>query len=160
MTLPRPADALRHMLDQPEVFKAVQRDLDKHARNLLKKQVKAAKGVKSARAIHGVLGDDLIFVGLEQLSVRDVLILLKRLDRHNDGISDMPPLEQRNRLSALFTGKQQPEEAPRKSDRTAPSRPAPRQEPPAQPVTEADKFFRHKSMGARRKAGSRRSDWD
>ncbi len=147
MTLPSPAQALRIMLDHPDVFPAVRKDLDKHARALLKKQVKATRSATAARAISDMLGEELTGVALEGLTVRDVTALLRRLDKHNDGVADLEPLAQRQLLSGLFTGEKSAT-APRRGAKTAPPR-----KPaviPDRPETEADKIMRHKSMGARR----------
>ena len=157
MTYRRPGDALAIMLANPDVFRTVARDLDKYGRSLMKKQVKASTTLTKARRVADALGDDLLPIGLDMLTVREVGILLKRLDRNHDGLSDLEPVDQRQHLMGLFDGRIKPKGKPKKAQKTADDAeaetpPPPPQPEPERPLTEAEKFFRHKSMGARRKS--------
>ena len=153
MSMPSPAEALRVMLDNPDLFPAVRKDLDKQARALLKKQAKATRSAEMARAMTQALGEELVGIALEGLNVRDVAALLRRLDKHNDTLASLEPLAQRQHLAGLFTGARTAADPRRGARPIAPKKVA---VIPERPVTEADKIMRHKSMGARRlpKAGS------
>lgn len=158
MTDPRPADAIQVILDNPDLFRAVKKDLDRHARAMLKKQANSLRSAKSARALCGALGEELTAIALEGLTANQVRVLARRMDKHNDFFPEMATLDQRNHLMGLFTGEVMPEPArakPERSESDAPEREKPeteKDEPPRQPLTEAQKIFSHKSMGARGKS--------
>jgi|GEM_PF-2987985 len=158
MNASRPADAIQVILDNPELFRAVNKDLDRHARAMLKKQANTLRSARSARALHGALGDELTALALEGLTANQVRTLVRRMDKHNDFFTEMTTLDQRNHLLGLFTGEVIPEPArarPERSASDAPERQREKDEPPRAPLTEAQKIFGHKSMGARGKSKRR-----
>ena len=156
MTDPRPADALQVILDNPDLFRAVRRDLDRHGRAMMKKQVVSLRSAKSARALCAALGEDLTAIALERLTANQVRTLARRMDKHNHHLSEMSPLDQRAHLMGLFTGDIMPAPAPARTTKTASDAPARKtDDPPEPPLTEAQKIFGHKSMGARGKSKRR-----
>lgn len=144
--LMKPAEALRLMLDRPDLFGAVAKDLDKQARTLLKKQIRAVRTLAAARELAAALGGELLATGLDALSATDVGALLNRLDKGNEALADMAALAQRQHLAGLIEGRLEPVKG-RKPPARKLARPV-----PEGPVTEADRILQHKSMGARRKA--------
>lgn len=145
--LPKAAEALRLMLDRPELFAAVAKDLERQARALLKKQVKALRTADAAAELGGALGPSPLSIALEGLTLPEVAALLAKLDKHHEGLDALSPLAQRQHLAGLFDGTVKPV----KPARAAPARKPPK-EPPPKPVTEGDKIMRHTSMGAHRKS--------
>jgi hypothetical protein len=144
--LPKAADSLRVMLDRPELFQAVSKDLERNARALLKKQVKAVRSADAAAELGSALGADPLAIALEALTLPEVTALLAKLDKHHDGLDALSPLAQRQHLAGLFDGSLKPV----KPSRATAARKPPKELPP-KPVTEGDKIMRHTSMGARRK---------
>ena len=156
MTDPHPADALQVILDNPDLFRAVRRDLDRHGRTMMKKQAVSLRSAKSARALCAALGEELTAIALESLTANQVRTLARRMDKHNPHLPEMPPLDQRNHLMGLFMGDVMPEAAPKRATKTAPDPPMRKtDDPPKPPLTEAQKIFGHKSMGARGKSKRR-----
>lgn len=156
MSAVRPAEAIQIILDNPDLFPSVKRDLDRYGRAMLKKQTKNSRSAKAARALTGAIGEELLAIALEQFSMNEVNVLTRKLDKHNTGFRTLSALDQRQHLKFLFTGEEMPAKATEKSLRST-SEPTPKEDAPKTPLTEAQKIFGHKSMGARRKSKSGRA---
>jgi len=117
-------EVLRAIGQHADVFKPVRAEVDKAARALVTKCLKAKSvDLHALRDIARALGDDAFALLLDGLKEAEVKSLLTRLDKHFAELKTGTAAARRQRLKALVDGKAEPA-PPAKAAKKAPAKKA------------------------------------
>jgi hypothetical protein len=109
-------DILQRLGKHADAFAVVRADVDKQARALVVKCLKAkALGFEAIRDIHKALGTEQFGLVVEGLKDAEVKSILTRLDKHHPDLKGGSPSWRRQHLSALADGSSKPRPAPAKA---------------------------------------------
>lgn len=123
-------EVLRQVGKHPDVFASVRAEVDKQARALIVKCLKAkSAGLDLVRDIHKALGEEQFRLLLEGLKDAETKSIVTRLDKHHPDMKGGTAGWRRQHLSALADGSSEPlapaakvKKAVAKKAKTGPSR--------------------------------------
>ena len=122
----------------PEVFAVIRADVDKAARALMVKCLKAkATGIDRLREIRKALGPDQFDLMLESLKDAEVKSILARLDKHHPQLKGGTATWRRQHLKALAEGSADPSSPQPKAARKAATAKKPSAKPKPQRLQSA-----------------------
>jgi hypothetical protein len=108
-------DVLRRLGAHAGIFTSIRSDVDKAARMLVVKCLKAKSvGIDALRDIQKALGDNSFELVLEGLKDGEVTSVLMRLDQHRPQLKGEAPAWRRQHLKSLAAGTSQPSAPPPK----------------------------------------------
>lgn len=100
---------LRSIGENPQIFTAIEQEINKTARMFVTKQIKdKTTNLVSLRAMHGVLGDETFAFILDDFSDSATIALAKRLDKNHPEIASASPQWSRKRIEELVKGAAEP----------------------------------------------------
>jgi hypothetical protein len=109
-------EVFRQIGKHANVFATIRADVDKQARALVVKCLKAKSvGLDALRDIRNAVGDDLFGLVVDGLKDAEVKTLLTRLDKHHPDLKQSDPNWQRHQLNALANGSSSPHAPPVKA---------------------------------------------
>jgi hypothetical protein len=109
-------EVLRRIGKHADVFAAVRADVDKAARALVTKCLKAKSvGLEGLREIRGALGDEPFVLLVEGLKDTEVKSVLTRIDKHFADLKEGSAAARRGHLIALAAGQAEPSPPPAKA---------------------------------------------
>lgn len=113
-------ELFRKIGKNPEVFALIRADVDKQARALVVKCLKARSvGLDGLREIRKSLGEEQFGLVLEGLKDAEVKSMLTRLDKHHPDIKQGTNGWRKQHLDALADGSSTPHAAPAKAKKAA-----------------------------------------
>ncbi|XSG82597.1 MAG: hypothetical protein ACPW61_02115 [Methyloligella sp. ZOD6] len=98
-------NVLGKMSANAKVFSDIRPDVDKQARSLVVKQIKAKPDLDSVRAVKKAIGPSPFDSVLDGMSDAEVRTLLNKMDPHNKDLKKARPAARRDHLRALTSGK-------------------------------------------------------
>lgn len=100
---------LRRLGENAEAFMTIRADVDKAARALIVKSMKAkSAGIDAMRAVHKALGDKQFELIVEGLKDAEVKSILTRIDKHHPDLKTQSVHERRRHLFGLSSGTDDP----------------------------------------------------
>lgn len=154
---------LKRLGDAPEAFASVRVDVDKSARALVVKCLKAkSTSLQTARAIHTALHDKQFELLVDGLKPAEIKSLLTQLDKHHPGLKTMSAPDQRRHLLALTRGEAEASLPPTKAAKASKTK-APKTAKAAKsakPKAEEPKRLQSDVMDLFRARGQNRDDED
>lgn len=149
---------LRKLGKHAEAFAPVRSDVDKAARALVVKCLKAKSvGIDGLRDIYGALGEDQFALLLEGVTDTDVKSILTRLDKHHPEVKAGPASWRREHLLAVAKGKADASaRRPKVTKTTAPKISAPKKAKGAKNTDAAPKRLQSDVMDLFREGGKRK----
>ena len=100
---------LRRLGENAEAFTTIRADVDKAARALIVKSIKAkSAGIDALHAVHKALGDKQFELIVEGLKDAEVKSILTRIDKHHPDLKTQSVHERRRHLFALTSGELDP----------------------------------------------------
>jgi hypothetical protein len=113
-------EVLRRLGKHADVFAAVRADVDKAARALVVKCLKAkSTGINELHQIYKALGPDQFGLVLENLKDAEMKTILTRLDKHHPELKAATSAWRRQHLKALAEGSSDPSSPPPKAAKKA-----------------------------------------